>query len=371
MKHRPPLSGVAAAVLSLTLLAALSACGSGASAQQPGGSGASSSTVAAATPAPTPPPAPTPTPAPSYEGNYTMFAYDFLGFTLDSSEAGISAVITLDGNGGGTMVLDSEASDIHDWKVEDGSITFTSNDQTVTGTLSDGIMSLEVTEGFTLYLAAEGADTSSIEVLSQEEARELLNGMQTAPESLLYAFCQRIDNSDGLHLNYEQRIASMGAVNHFDVHYKDGMYYSDRRVEIDGVSSETATLYRDGRVYTLWPESMTGTTATETDSALIAANAVLMDNLYSMISYKARETDYTTETRDLDGTSCQVEIFPATAYQAEQEFYFDGQGNLIFCREAAREDAELNLGEITYTVHAIDGAVDSTLFELAGYQLAE
>lgn len=106
---------------------------------------------------------------------------------------------------------------------------------------------------------------------------------------------------------------------------------------------------------------MTGVVATTTTSSVITDNVMLMDSLYSDIQSCAQRTDYTEDTREMDGVSYMTEVFSDGA-----AFYFDDAGQLVYYIT----DVD-GLGETVYTIHAIDGAVDEALFDISGYEIAD
>ena len=80
-----------------------------------------------------------------------------------------------------------------------------------------------------------------------------------------------------------------------------------------------------------------------------------------MLQTFAEEEEYAVETRDLDGVSCEVEVFPVYKLRPETAFYFNEDGDLI----------RIDEGDSTvYTVEAVDDAIDAGLFDLSAYRLS-
>ena len=97
-----------------------------------------------------------------------------------------------------------------------------------------------------------------------------------------------------------------------------------------------------------------------------------MDSLYSAIETHAQETDYHMETKDENGGMITVVTYPASGFEPEASFWFDGEGKLVRYEEGAPViDIGFEIGESVYTVESIDTAVDESLFDISGYQITE
>ena len=99
-----------------------------------------------------------------YAGEYTLFAYDIDGYVQEA--AGTDSALTLKKNGTGRMTINGEKAAVTDWTVEDGVLTLISGGDTLTGTVGDGLLVLDLAGGV-WYYAAAGADTSGVPVLTQ------------------------------------------------------------------------------------------------------------------------------------------------------------------------------------------------------------
>ena len=305
-------------------------------------------------------------------GEYTLFAIHNDGFTADADEMGMHSTLTLSEDGTGSLVLDVPY-EITSWSAEDGTLTIVTDDESSTpGAIHDGIVELDIwgTGEMILYYAQEGADTSGIEIMTMDEI--LAAYAADVPDSRLYALWSSLDTDAGVHLSYDRHLDYMDSDQSFDVHGKDGVYYSRRTTYVSGYENTTITFFRDGTSYNLDPEDMTGIIATTTTSSYIAANIMCMDSLYSDIQSFAQRTDYTEETREMDGASYTAEVFPATDYTPVAAFYFDDAGQLVYLIEGAPViESAIDIGETFYTIHAIDGAVDEALFDISGYEIAD
>ena len=97
---------------------------------------------------------------------YTLFAYDYDGHVLASDS--MTSELTLNASGSGRLSINGSSGRIS-WSEEDGVLTVRAGSDTFTGTLRDGIASLDFGGGTNMYYAAEGADTSALSVMTFEE----------------------------------------------------------------------------------------------------------------------------------------------------------------------------------------------------------
>lgn len=146
----------AALILSLLFAASLFACSSG-GAEPATASGAVEQTDASAA------------------GEYKAFGLSFEeypDYVIDSAGY-FDTVITLNEDGTGTAAAKDESYEIKSWKAEDGKITVDIDGTETTGTVKDGIMIITYYD-FSLYLAKEGADKSSVKLISADDFEEKL-----------------------------------------------------------------------------------------------------------------------------------------------------------------------------------------------------
>jgi hypothetical protein len=142
-------------------------------------------------------------------------------------------------------------------------------------------------------------------------------------------------------------------------------------VQASGFENTTATFYKDGTVYSLNLGSMTGKSVMSVPSGLLANNPLTMDTLYAAILSRAVRSDFTTETREVDGVTYTVDIYPAGSYEEEGAFYFDDAGNLVRYVEGPPViETGIDIGESVYTIESIDTAVNEALSDISGYQIS-
>lgn len=300
------------------------------------------------------------------EGEYEVFAVQYDGALVRAADMELTSVITLAAGGTGRMTFDSDAMDISAWTADGENFTLTMADGgSATGKLHDGVIELDLygNGSMIFFYAQEGADTSAYAPITLEEYK-------AKPDSMLYALWDSLDTKAGVHLNYDMHTDYLDADQSYDVHGKNGVYYSCRRTQVSGFENTMVIFFRDGTAYNLYPKDMTGIIATTTTSSYLAENVMLMDHLLSDIHSYAQRKDYTTEKRELDGVSYTVELFPATEYTAEAAFYFNDDRQLVFCFEGAPViKTAMEIGETVYTVHVIDEAVNEALFDISGYTI--
>lgn len=299
-------------------------------------------------------------------GEYAAFAVEVDGALVYTADLGMTSTITLADGGTGRMTSDDEAIDITVWTLEGEDLTITLADDSSAGAvLQGGVIALDIygTGYMILYYAREGADLSGYAPMTLEE-------YQSKPDSLLYALWAGLDMNAGVHLNYDMHTDYLDADLSYDVHGKNGVYYSRRTTQVSGFENTVVTFFRDGTAYNLYPDDMTGIIATTTTSSYLAENVMLMDHLLSDIRSYALRKDYTTQTQEIEGVSYTVELFPETAGSAQAAFYFLDDGRLVYCHKGAPvTETAAEIGETVYSVYAIDTAVNEALFDISAYTI--
>ena len=97
---------------------------------------------------------------------YTLIAYDYDGHVIAADS--ITSELTLNDSGSGSVVINGSGGRIT-WTEEDGVLTLRSGGDVFSGTLKDGIAAIDFGDGTLMYYAAEGADTSALNVMTFEE----------------------------------------------------------------------------------------------------------------------------------------------------------------------------------------------------------
>ncbi|MBP3880517.1 MAG: hypothetical protein J6D46_09405 [Lachnospiraceae bacterium] len=301
-------------------------------------------------------------------GEYKGFAAGYLGYTYSLEEAGGSSNMTLLADGTGKLDFDGEETSLTEWKIEGNVLTVVDAEgYPANGTVTHGVITLDfLGDGSSVaHYAKEGTDTSWMEIMTMDEIRELL---EKGPGSKTYEVYSAVDVSEGAHLAYELHTDYYDANLTYEVNAKDGIYASSRTTQALGVESTTITFYTDGKVYNLFPADMTGQMVTET--TLLENNLLGMDNLYRTLSSFCRSTGYTKETREHEGVSYDVEVYPEGKYNAETAFYYDTEGKLVYVDvKAYTTEAGTEIPASFYTVHAMDAEVDASALDMSAYKV--
>ena len=220
-------------------------------------------------------------------------------------------------------------------------------------------------------------DTGRLKRFATEARTILMQGVKNRLQALGFdlktgqaqELPQEMDGGAGVHLRYRLHTENLDSDQDFDVHGKEGVYYSLRTTHVGSLEGKTITFFQDGTAYNLDPDDMTGIIATTTSSEIVLNSPILMDSLWKLIWTRAQELAYTTEEREMEGKTYSVEVFPASEYQGEAAFYFDQDGTLRYCVEGATEISAA-LGELTYTIEEINDHVDESLFDISEYTIS-
>lgn len=307
------------------------------------------------------------------EGEYTLFGARYDGITVDSKALGIESVLILEKGGKGSMSMDEDVVQIESWEMKDGELSITVDDGSAAkGRCGDGIAALDLYEdgSLLLYYAKEGVDLSEYKLLNKEEALAAYNAAHADPDSRLYKLWSALDAEKGVHLNYELYVESMDALQEYDVHCKDGVFYSSRTTKAMGFEGTVVTICKDGEVLNLYPKDKTGNFVMEMNFQVLKDNPLLMDKLYSLINGRVKELNYTTEEREFDGGKLEAEVYPTDGvYLPEDVFFYDKDGKLVGCINGAPVKDTMEIGDLVYTIKVIDDKVDESLFDISGYTI--
>ena len=249
------------------------------------------------------------------EGEYKIFAVQYEGYLIHAAEMEIDSVLTLGADSKGKMTMGEDSMAIASWTLDGSKCTITMEDESsADATVEDGVLILDLygDESMVLYYAQEEADISMFSPMTADEVRAAMEGRIL--ESKLGTFWSQLDSADAVHLSYDMHTEYMDATQSIDSYSKGGMFYSYK--------------------LTLDPEKKTGVIATTVSSSYFSDNIERLDSLYSDIWTYAHETDCTSETREKDGVTYDVEYFPAGEYTAECAFYFDENGQLVYVESA-------------------------------------
>ena len=108
-------------------------------------------------------------------GLYTAFGMSFEEYpdmVIDTAEY-LSTTITLNEDGTGSSLAEDEEFVVESWKLDGEKITVKIDGAEIKGTLKNGIMIL-VYGDTSIYMAKEGADRSSVKLITADEFEEKL-----------------------------------------------------------------------------------------------------------------------------------------------------------------------------------------------------
>lgn len=184
-----------------------------------------------------------------------------------------------------------------------------------------------------------------------------------AEGSLLQAVYDSMDVDAGIHMNYTMNAASMGAEINYDVHAKGTSGYTVKTSHAFGQTVVSASCFIGDTSYLLNPDQKEAQVVLTLSPSLLKYHSYIRsDELGKLMDKWADSSGFTVETREVDGVSYTVEVYPADG-GTEVAFYFDESGHLA----CVRNDSISSLGELFYTIYAIDTEVDESLFDISAY----
>lgn len=290
-------------------------------------------------------------------GEYTLFTIEMTGEQKSPESMGFTGSLSLKEDGTGMLTMYGMEEPVAKWEVEDGVLSLYNDEgYPLEAKLDKGVIEMEMGAGFYLYFAHEGVDTSGFVPVDH------------APDTKLYRAFRAIDAKDGAHLSYEYHSDYMDSTSVFDTHAKGDKFFSLRTTKVSGYEQRSATALVDETSYMLYPDEMKGSAVMSVPLSMLMDNVLMLDDCYKTIFQSAMRSDCSEETREVDGVSYSVEVFPAQDYTPETAYYFDGDGKLVHILSGAPVMMP-ELGETFYTIHGVDTAVDESLFNLSGYAI--
>ena len=291
------------------------------------------------------------------QGDYRLFTLEIMGEQKPPESMGLEGKLSLNQDGTGAFSMSGTDEPVAKWEVKDD-VLLLYNDAGVPmeARIDKDVIEMEMSAGFYLYFAREGMDTADFKISVH------------APDTKLYQSFRSIDAEKGSHLSYEYHSDYMDSTSIFDVHAKGDKLFSLRTTKVSGYEQRSATAYVDGTSYMLYPDEMKGSAVMSVPLSMLMDNVLMLDDCYKTIFQSAMRSDCSEETREVDGVSYSVEVFPAQDYTPETAYYFDGDGKLVHILSGAPVMMP-DLGETFYTIHGVDTAVDESLFDLSGYAI--
>ncbi len=285
-------------------------------------------------------------------GEYELTSMMYGGTEMDPGSMGMSAVLTLNEDGTGSLTMNGAPNELPKW-TDDGAVVtlYNSSGDALACSYADGIITLEMGENYYWYFMHESVNPNA-----------------GKPASMLSKLFEEIDPMEGAHLSYEYHSDYLDSTSIFDVHAKDGAYFSLKTTMVSGHEGVKAECFLDGTVYVLYPAEKRGSAAATVSLSMLNNNVLLLDDCYKAMQSRVLRKDFTVEERELDGKKITAEVFPASGNSPEAVFYYDETGKLIHILEGAPA-AMPDLGETFYTINSFDDVVDVSLFDISGYTI--
>ena len=287
-------------------------------------------------------------------GEYELISMSYAGSEMNPASMGMNALLTLNENGTGSLVMNGAANDLPKWTDEGETVTlYNTGGDALPCSYADGIITLEMGENYYWYFYHESVNPNAGKAAS-----------------MLTKVLDKIDPIEGAHLSYEYHSDYMNYTEVHEVNAQGGKYSSleTSKVSGSGYESVSATCFLNDTVYKLKPEEKRGSVLMSVSLSLLNNNALMLDDCYKMMHSNALRKDYTLEEREVDGNKFTAEVFPEIGNTSEAAFYFDETGKLVHILDGAPVLMP-SLGERLYTIHSIDDMIDTSLFDLSEYTI--
>lgn len=285
-------------------------------------------------------------------GDYILYTMDYAGTQMDPGSMGMSSVLSLLEDGTGVLTMNGGDNPLPKWIQEGETITlYNEAGDALPCTIRSGIIALEMGENYLWYYAHESLPEAG-----------------NSEPSMLSEIFEKINAAEGAHMNYEFHSDYMDSTSIFDVHAKDSFYYARRETKVSGYDQISAVCFLNDTAYTLYPDKMTGKTATTVPLSALNNNVLMLDDLYGEMYKCAMRRDYNAETRSIDDIVYTAEVFPGSDYVPEVVFYYNDTGDLVHVLVGALKSAP-DMGETFYTIHSIGTDFDASLFDISGYTI--
>ncbi len=192
-------------------------------------------------------------------------------------------------------------------------------------------------------------------------------------KSLLTQALENLIDESGhfrLHMNYKVEKLTKGWWLKRDVYRAGNVTYIVDENEANGVE---VTMYKDKMKYTLSPETKTGE-SWDDDYWFFEFDGAINEsrNLYHRILSYAYRNDYLTIPRMMENETYLTEVFSEDSYGPETAFYFDQDGNLVYCLEETYygvSPAGMGKGDLLFTIYDFNKDFDDSIFDISDYEI--
>ena len=287
-------------------------------------------------------------------GEYELISMSYAGSEMNPASMGMSALLTLNENGTGSLVMNGAENELPKWTDDGTTVTlYNTGGDAVPCSYADGIITLEMSENYYWYFYHESVNPNAGKAAS-----------------MLSKVFDEIDPAAGAHLSYEYHSDYMDYTVIHEVNAKGGSYSSLETSKISGSNHESvsANCFINDTLYSIKPAEKQGKVVMNISLSMLNNNTLMLDDCYKLMRSNILRKDYTVEERELNGKKFTAEVFPASGNTAEAAFYFDETGKLVHILEGAPV-LKPDLGERLYTIYSFDDNVDTSLFDLSGYAI--
>lgn len=287
-------------------------------------------------------------------GEYELISMSYAGSEMNPASMGISALLTLNENGTGSLIMNGAENELPKWTDDGTTVTlYNTGGDAVPCSYADGIITLEMSENYYWYFYHESVNPNAGKAAS-----------------MLSKVFDEIDPVAGAHLSYEHHSDYMDYTVIHEVNAKGSSYSSLETSRVSGLNHESvsATCFLNDTLYSIKPAEKQGKVVMSISLSMLNNNTLMLDDCYKLMRGNTLRKDYTVEEREVNGKKYTTEVFPASGNTAEAAFYFDETGKLVYILEGAPVLMP-DLGEKFYTIYSFDDNIDTSLFDLSEYTI--
>ena len=193
----------------------------------------------------------------------------------------------------------------------------------------------------------------------------------TAPaDTRLSVFYTAVITGPTIHYSYDyQRDYTddfMDVSGKVEVFAKEDVFYSMTETERDGASSSSGTFINADGVFSLSPAENKAYYAIDSEG-LNYRIMLGMDEFCQKLERHSEDTDFTEETREIDGITYIADVYPADEFSPEYTYCFTEEGILAYIFTGPAKAGDVDLGETSYKLNGVYAEVDESVFSLDGY----
>lgn len=193
----------------------------------------------------------------------------------------------------------------------------------------------------------------------------------TAPaDTRLSVFYTAVITGPTIHYSYDyQRDYTddfMDVSGKVEVFAKEDAFYSMTETERDGAASSNGTFINADGVFSLSPAENKAYYAIDSEG-LNYRIMLGMDEFCQKLERHSEDTDFSEETREIDGITYLADVYPADEFNPEYTYCFTEEGILTYIFTGPAKAGDVDLGENTYKLNSVYSEVDESVFSMDGY----